>query len=86
MLGFAAADRDVTQMTATTITKEKPYSEMSDDELRAAMATWGAKVENAAGWPSAYFAAKQCAAIEVTARRRNLIIENKWKITVEAKS
>lgn len=59
---------------------EKQYHEMTDDELRAAMGEWGERVDTAAGWPSAYFAAKQCAAIASTAKRRGFEIENKWPI------
>lgn len=61
---------------------EKPYHEMTDAELVAAMAEWGARVEGAAGFPSAMFAAKQCKAIENHANKRGIEIENKWPITV----
>lgn len=59
---------------------EKQYNEMTDDELREAMTAWGVRVDNAAGWPSAYFAAKQCEAIAKTASRRGFAIENRWPI------
>lgn len=61
---------------------EKQYGEMKDDELRDAMAEWGQRVDEASGWSSAYFAAKQCKAIGDIAERRGLDIENKWPIRV----
>lgn len=69
---------------------DKSYRDMTDDELREAMAEWGCNVENAYGFSSAYFAAKQCAVIEKEAKRRNetrlkrssyVDIENRWPIT-----
>ena len=51
---------------------EKPYHEMDEAELRAAKETWAANVDQAAGWPSAYFAAKQLEAICKLGERRGL--------------
>lgn len=59
---------------------DKPYHEMTDDELTEALKTWGANVDNATGFPSAYFAAKQCAAIVSAAERRGLALVNNWPI------
>lgn len=60
---------------------EKSYREMTDAELATAMAHWGACVDDAVGWPSAYFAAKQCEQIEAEAKSRMLQIENRWIIS-----
>lgn len=60
---------------------DKPYHEMTDAELHDAMLKWGGNVDNSTGWPSAYFAAKQCAAIEVIAKGRGLNVANNWPIT-----
>jgi hypothetical protein len=61
---------------------DKAYRDMTNDELRAAMAEWGGRVEAAAGWPSAYFAAVQCLSIKREADRRGLPIANDWPITI----
>jgi heme-degrading monooxygenase HmoA len=61
---------------------DKPYHEMTDAELVMAMAEWGDRVDTAAGFPSAHFAAKQCKQIENHCARRGIEIENKWPITV----
>ena len=59
---------------------EKYYREMTDTELSSAMELWGSRVETAAGWPSAYFAAKQCEQIATEGKSRCLNIENRWMI------
>lgn len=59
---------------------EKHYQEMTDGELTLAMEEWGKRVDSAAGWTSAYFAAKQCASIEREAKVRRISIENRWPI------
>lgn len=71
----------VASTLGTTMT-DKPYAYLTDAELVTAMNHWGARVDGASGWPSAYFAAKQCRAIEAVAYRRGLTIENKWPIMV----
>lgn len=63
---------------------EKPYNEMTDQELLDQMAIWGANVDSASGFPSAYFAAKQCKAIKSHCDKRGVEIENKWPITFES--
>jgi len=64
---------------------DKPYSEMTEDELRAEMLVWAKHVDDSPGWPSAYFAAKQCQAIEREAARRGVKIENTRPIRVGEK-
>jgi len=55
---------------------DKSYSEMTDDELCSEMLVWVKHVDNSSGWPSAYFAAKQCQLIEREGARRGVKIEN----------
>lgn len=62
------------------MTSNKPYREMSDDELRQALQDWGELVENASGWASCYFAAKQVAAVCDESKRRGLNFENAYPI------
>ena len=61
---------------------EKDYHEMDDVELRQALNSWERHVENAAGWPSAYFAAKQVAAIVEIGNQRGLGMVNNHPIKV----
>lgn len=58
------------------------YSEMNDTELTEAMASWGERVDSAAGWASAYAAARECRSIKFEAVMRGLSLENKWLIKV----
>lgn len=51
---------------------DKPYREMTDDELRAALKTWDDHVRTSPGWASAYFSATQSAAIVREGHRRGL--------------
>lgn len=59
---------------------EKPYRQMSDDELREAHLEWSARVADAHGWPSAYFAAKQVEIICKEGDRRALGLVNHYPI------
>lgn len=59
-----------------------PYSEMTDVELGEAMTSWGKRVDSAAGWASAYAAARECRSIKFEADMRGLELENKWVIKV----
>ena len=66
----------------TETTPDKPYHEMSGKELEEALKTWESHVENASGWASAHFAAKQVEAICAQAKRRGTPFENKYPIKV----
>jgi hypothetical protein len=60
---------------------KKPYREMTDDELRQAHLEWSARVGDASGWPSAYFAAKQVEIIcKEGKQRRALDLVNEYPI------
>lgn len=59
---------------------DKPYREMTDDELRAAHVQWHSNVERASGWPSAYFAATQLEIICREGTRRALDLQNNYPI------
>jgi len=59
---------------------EKPYREMTDDELRQAHLEWSARVADAPGWASAYFAAGQVKAICNEGDRRALGLVNNYPI------
>jgi hypothetical protein len=61
---------------------DKPYSEMTADELRAAMNKWAEHVATSPGWTSAYFSAQQCKAIKAEAARRGIEIENPYPIVI----
>lgn len=63
---------------------DKPFQEMTDDELRQEQTTWEKYVETAAGWSSAYFAAKTLKSVCAEGNRRGLNFENKFPITVGA--
>jgi hypothetical protein len=65
-------------------TKDKPYSAMTDDELRAELTKWEKRVENAGGWPSAYFAAQQVKQIVELGNQRGLGFVNRYPIEVGA--
>ena len=59
---------------------DKPYHKMTDDELREAHLKWTANVANAAGWPSAYFAAGQLEIICREGDRRSMGLKNGYPI------
>lgn len=59
---------------------DKPYYEMTDDELADALRTWEGHVETAGGWSSAYFAARQCEGIERVAISRGLPLRTKHHV------
>ena len=61
---------------------DKPYYEMSDAELHAELVKWETNVDEAGGWSSAYFAAKQVEAIVATGNRRGLGMVNRHPIKV----
>jgi len=61
---------------------DKPYREMTDDELREAHLQWSANVANATGWSSAYFSAKQLEAICKEGDRRAMGLVNEYPIKV----
>ena len=65
-------------------TADKPYREMTDDELRAELTKWEQNVENAGGWPSAHFAAQQVKQIVELGNRRSLGFVNRYPIKVRA--
>lgn len=58
----------------------KPYHEMTDDEVRRAHDHWSESCRTASGWSSAYFAAKQIAACQDQSDKRNLGLVNNHKI------
>jgi hypothetical protein len=59
---------------------DKPYREMTDDELSVAYLKWSSNVAGASGWPSAYFAAKQLEQICREGERRGAAMENPYPI------
>ena len=60
----------------------KSYHECTNDELREMLAVWTERCEQAPGWSSAYFSAKQIAAVCAEARKRGLDnFVNKFPIT-----
>lgn len=58
----------------------RPYVEMTDSELASELREWESLVESAAGWSSAYFAARQCEAIERTAQFRGFPLTTKHHV------
>lgn len=56
--------------------------QLTEDQLRAEMDKWAQHVATAAGWASAYMAAKECLRIEREAKRRGLCIENPHPIMI----
>lgn len=64
------------------MTDEKPYFRMTDAELAQSGCEWAARVDDACGFPSAYFAAEQVAMICATANRRGLGFINPRPIRV----
>jgi hypothetical protein len=61
---------------------DKPYRQMTTEELQCARSAWEDRVESASGWPSAHFAAKQVAEIVAEAKRRGLDWDNKYPIMI----
>jgi hypothetical protein len=59
---------------------DKPFREMTDDELREEFQTWEKNVDEASGWSSAYFAAKQLESIVRIGNERGLGFENRFQI------
>jgi hypothetical protein len=59
---------------------KKPYHKMTDDELRQAHLEWSARVGDAPGWSSAYFAAKQVEIICKEGKQRALGLVNEYPI------
>ncbi len=55
--------------------------DMSDAELVAAHQYWSVCVEDASGWPSAYFAAKQLQHVCAEGKKRGLKMVNPHPIT-----
>lgn len=60
----------------------KPFYDMTEAELRDAMKAWVAEVDHAGGWASAYFAAKQCKAIQRIAESKGFSIINPRPVRV----
>ena|SRR6267154_2781315 len=54
--------------------------QMTDDELRAELATCEQRVEQAAGWPSAFESAKMLKKVVAEGNRRGLGFVNKFPI------
>ncbi len=61
---------------------DKPFHEMTDDELRGALADWEKHVETATGWASAYFAASQIRAIVSIGNVRGIGMTNRFPIRI----
>jgi hypothetical protein len=59
---------------------EKQYTDMTDDELRAALSEWEDRILKAAGWSSAYFAATQVEEIVRLGQARGLPFVNRFPI------
>lgn len=58
----------------------KPYDKMSIDELHGSVAFWTEAVNNASGWSSAYFAAKELKAAIAWLARRGITMKNPYPI------
>jgi hypothetical protein len=61
---------------------EKPFREMTDDELREELRAWESRVDGASGWASAYFAARQLEAVVRIGNERGLGFENRFPIKI----
>jgi hypothetical protein len=59
---------------------DKPFHEMTDDELRAELEIWEDRVDSASGWAAAYFAAKCLEAIIQAGNERGLELINRFPI------
>ena len=59
---------------------DKCYKDMTDDELKEVQKIWEGHVDNAFGWASAYFAAKQLEFICKEGNKRGLYFINKFPI------
>lgn len=62
------------------MTAEDSYAAMTDEDLRAAHLVWSARVAEAPGPASAYFAAQQVEEITAEGKRRGLGLVNRHKI------
>jgi hypothetical protein len=62
---------------------DKPFHEMTDDELHNNLKFWEERTDKATGWSSAYFAAKQVKQIVDTANQRGLGFINRFPIVKE---
>lgn len=58
----------------------KSYRDMTDDELWLARSHWSNAVADAAGWPSAYFAAKQLEQVVAQGVGRGFVMSNPYPI------
>ena len=67
-------------MSAQTKYLNKSYKDMTDAELEAAHLYWAVYVEEAAGWSSAYYAAKQLAHVCSEGQARGLKMTNPHQI------
>lgn len=56
--------------------------EMTDAELLTAFDVWAKSADDATGWPSAYFAAKQLAAVIAIENQRGMALKNPFPIVV----
>ena len=59
---------------------DKPYSETTNEELLEELIKWELNAEEATGWSSLYFAAKQIEIIIKEADRRGISWANKYPI------
>lgn len=67
-------------MATQTDYLNKMSSDMTDAELVAAHQYWSASVEEAAGWASAYFSAKQLQHVCAEGKKRGLAMTNPYPI------